>query len=281
MCVSPESRSSNKRTVISNPIFDYPSYSLEACLPSISRHIRPCFLGKAFIHSMKVESTLLRYCYRIVVDSTFEYRTVSWKSMAPSQLSQMKCSPLSASSIWDIPTSDASEDIVISQSVQEASCPHCSDVSLDSDTSMPHCSFCSDTRTVCNCLVLHTDQQTESFSRFVNTCHLPAKCVEQAKGRLSFQIDGRELEMTSSFLDRVLNNEVKQLLMDIRKWSFENEVMTRHQTLLISVVPVREVVCSLCGFRFDFLVYDYDKKVVCQDFARTSKWMVYSDCYVW
>ena len=269
--VSPESRSLNKRTVISSPLLDYPAYTLEACLVPISRHIWPCFLGKAFIHSMKVESTQLRYCYRIVVDSTFEYRTVSWKSMAPNQLSQMKFSPLSASSIWDIPASDTDEDIVISQSVQESSCPHCSAVSLDSDTSMTNCSFCSGSQTVCNCLVLHSEQQTECFSRFVNTCHLPEKCVEKAKGRLSFQLDGRELEMTSPFLDRALSNEVQQLLMDIRKWTFENEVMTRRQTLLISVVPVREVVCSLCGFRFDFLVYDHDKKVVCQEFSRISK----------
>ena len=271
--VSPESRSSNKRTVISSPLLDYPAYTLEACLAPISRHIRPCFLGKAFIHSMKVESTQLRYCYRIIVDSTFEYRTVSWKSMAPSQLSQMKSSSLSSSSsIWDIPTSEMNEDIVISQSVQESSCPHCSAVSLDCDPSMTNCSFCSGSQTVCNCLVLHSEQQTECFSRFVNTCHLPEKCVDRAKGRLSFQLDGRELEMASPFLDRALNNEVQQILMDIRKWSFENEVMTRRQTLLISVVPVREVVCSLCGFRFDFLVYDYDKKVVCQEFARISKW---------
>lgn len=220
---------------------------------------------------MKVESTQLRYCYRILVDSTFEYRTVSWKAMAPSQLSQMKCSSLCTSSIWDIPTSDSNEDIVISQSVRESPCPHCSSVSLDSDASIPPCSLCNDSQTVCNCLVLHTDHQIGSFSRFVNTCHLPEKCVELAKGRLSFQVDGCELEMASPFLDRVLNNEVQQLLMDIRKWSFENEVMTRSQTLLISVVPVREVVCSLCGFRFDFLVYDHDKKVVCKEFARISK----------
>ena len=97
--VSPESRSLNKRTVISSPLLDYPAYTLEACLVPISRHIWPCFLGKAFIHSMKVESTQLRYCYRIVVDSTFEYRTVSWKSMAPSH-SSVCFFHLGHSSLW-------------------------------------------------------------------------------------------------------------------------------------------------------------------------------------
>ena len=74
--------------------------------------------------------------------------------------------------------------------------------------------------------------------------------------------------LDNPFLDKVLNQETEKLLDDIREWSEVNEVVTRKQSLYISVIPVREIICTLYGFTLDLLVYDQDRKIFCKKISR-------------
>lgn len=265
--IPPEIRVSCEQTLLSDSFFDYPLFSLEVCLESLSQHVKPLLLGHSTIMNMKVIGTQLHYCYHIDVDSTFEYRSVSWNSTPQNRLFDMGYTISPVSFAWDFPPQSRSAETIVQQSIQSRKCEQCDGGSCY-DGSVESCNVCGGCGVLCDYLTLRIDQQTGSFSRFVNTCQLPSKCVKRCKGLLSVHVTGGELVLDNPFLDKVLNQETEKLLDDIREWSEVNEVVTRKQSLYISVIPVREIICTLYGFTLDLLVYDQDRKIFCKKISR-------------
>ena len=80
------------------------------------------------------------------------------------------------------------------------------------------------------------------------------------------RLEGTHLLPKSIFLDTELNNSVRSVLENAYNSARLKQCCIRNQHLYISAVPVRQLKCVSGTQEFTVVVYNYDKRVICDNF---------------
>ena len=155
-------------------------------------------------------------------------------------------------------------------------CPSCfqyhgEDESLESSllpSGQADCSMCGGSGTVRQFVKIHSEVTSKSFSRLLNRSPLSGFVVDKLEGRLIYEISGNRIIPNNVFLDEELNTAIAETLDGVSKWAEDHCLCIRSQQLYVSIIPVRQLKCVSGNREFTALVYDYDRKVISNDFPR-------------
>lgn len=180
--------------------------------------------------------------------------------MSPNQTSVHDLSP------WDVsfPPSDLLTDNVdekdVAESIQSVACPSCA------TTPSSDCPTCLGSGHVLNQMRVRRQYVTRQTSSVVNRSDLPDEQLSQCKGFLVYSVKGVRIVPSDVFLDPGLNQRVGDMLHAMEVEAEKNGSCIEYQQLFISVIPVRTFECVSGKKTIHVVVYDHDKKVMCDDF---------------
>ena len=80
------------------------------------------------------------------------------------------------------------------------------------------------------------------------------------------RMGGKRIIPGNVFLDSSLNELISELCAQADKEAVRQNGAICQQQLYVSVVPVRYLECTSGQKEFHVVVYDYDRKVICDDF---------------
>lgn len=167
---------------------------------------------------------------------------------------------------WDIsfPPSDLLTDNVdekdVAESVHSVACPSCATIPS------PDCPTCLGSGHVLKRMRVRRQYVTHSSSSVVNRSDLPDQQLNQCKGFLVYSVKGAHIIASDVFLDPGLNERVHDMVHAAKVEAAKSGSCIEYQQLFISVIPVRTFECVSGKKAIHVVVYDHDKKVLCDDF---------------
>ena len=255
----------------------FPVISTEDAIQALKQFSKKsCVYKSSCLDTLRILSDEMFYCYSIDVDSCFQSRSVGYEifpcNMNPCKniVQEVEIRP------WEVDSSSTtSDDFYLSNSERMVICPSCSEYygeeSLESSllpNGQTKCSMCGGSRLVRQYIKIHSEVSTQSFSRLLNRSPLSGYVLDKLEGRLIYEISGNRIIPNNVFLDGELNNAIADTLDGVSKWAKDRCLFIQSQQLYVSIIPVRQLKCLSGNKEFTALVYDYDKKVICNDFPR-------------